>query len=201
MPELPEVETIVRGMSKHLIGFTIKSINLQRKDLRFPIPNSLKNSLSGRKIIEIQRRGKYIIIYNNFNKLVLLHLGMSGRIKIRPKGSPLEKHDHIIIQLNSGKEIVYNDPRRFGMIDCIDKSELSSHRWIKSLGPEPLSRSFNTNYAMNFFSSKSAPVKNILMDQKFVAGVGNIYACEALFFLGFLLLDLEIQLIIKNQKI
>ena len=184
MPELPEVETIVRGLRNHLIGFTINSIDLQRKDLRFPIPKSLNKSLNGKKITNILRRGKYIIINNEAKQTILLHLGMSGRIKIRPTNSKKVKHDHIIIKLNSNKEIVFNDSRGFGMVDYINKTDYKSHKWIKFLGPEPLDNIFSSNYITNYLSSRNSPIKNVLLNQKFVAGLGNIYACEALFLAG-----------------
>lgn len=184
MPELPEVETIVRGLRHHLIGFTINSIDLQRKDLRFPIPKSLKKSLNGKKITNILRRGKYIIINNEAKQTVLLHLGMSGRIKIRPIDSKKVKHDHIIIKLNSRQEIVYNDSRRFGMIDYINSADFNNHKWIKSLGPEPLDKVFSSNYIADSLSTIKSPIKNVLLNQKFVAGLGNIYACESLFLAG-----------------
>ena len=165
MPELPEVETIVRGLRHHLIGFTVNSIDLQRKDLRFPIPKSLKKSLNGKKITNILRRGKYIIINNEAKQTVLLHLGMSGRIKIRPIDSKKVKHDHIIIKLNSRQEIVYNDSRRFGMIDYINSADFNNHKWIKSLGPEPLDKVFSSNYIADSLSTIKSPIKNVLLNQ------------------------------------
>ena len=184
MPELPEVETIVRGLRNHLIGFTINSIDLQRKDLRFPIPKSLNKSLNGKKIIDIVRRGKYIIINNEDKQTILLHLGMTGRIKIRPINTKKVKHDHIIIKLNSNQEIVFNDSRRFGMVDYIDKIDYRNHKWIKFLGPEPLGSLFSDNYITTYLSKSKSPIKNVLLNQKFVAGIGNIYACEALYLAG-----------------
>ena len=184
MPELPEVETIVRGLRNHLVGFTINSVDLQRKDLRFPIPKTLNKSISGKKIINIHRRGKYIVISNEANQTIILHLGMSGRIKIREINSKKDKHDHIIIKLSNNNEIVFNDPRRFGMIDLINNNNFANHKWISSLGPEPLESAFTESYVTDYLSSKKTSIKSVLLNQKFVAGLGNIYVCESLFLAG-----------------
>ncbi len=184
MPELPEVETIVRGLHNNLVGFTINFVDLQRKDLRFPIPKTLNKSIIGKKITNIHRRGKYIVISNEANQTILMHLGMSGRIKIRQINSKKDKHDHVIMKLNNNNEIVFNDPRRFGMIDLINRNNFENHRCIKSLGPEPLGNAFNESYVADYLSSKKSSIKSVLLNQKFVAGLGNIYVCESLYLAG-----------------
>ena len=168
MPELPEVETVVRELQKSLVGHKFTEIITTRSNIREEIPDL--SVLEGKKITSVTRRAKYIIINN---KLVI-HLGMSGTIRIR-KPEAHKKHDHVIFSLSNGREMVFNDPRRFGLVT------LYNDKYFKDLGPEPLEPEFNVKYLKNTLSSRSIAIKLAIMDQKVVVGVGNIYASEALF--------------------
>ena len=183
MPELPEVETVKRGLEEFIINESIKEVYLSKFNLRFPWPKDFVSKIVGKKIISIKRRAKYIIIGLNDNYSIIAHLGMSGSYKVLKKGEVQDyiilKHDHLIIDLDNFK-IVYNDPRRFGYID-LTKQDPETHKFLSSLGPEPLSNYFNADNLAETLLNKNKPIKNTLLDQNIVSGLGNIYVCEALF--------------------
>jgi formamidopyrimidine-DNA glycosylase len=183
MPELPEVETVKRGLEEFIINESIKEVYLSKFSLRFPWPKDFVSKIVGKKIISIKRRAKYIIIGLSDNYSIIAHLGMSGSYKVLKKGEVEDyiilKHDHLIIDLDNFK-IVYNDPRRFGYID-LTKQDPETHKFLSSLGPEPLSNYFNADHLAETLLNKNKPIKNTLLDQNIVSGLGNIYVCEALF--------------------
>jgi formamidopyrimidine-DNA glycosylase len=183
MPELPEVETVKKGLENILVNKIIKGINLSGFSLRFPIPKNLVSLASGKKIVSIGRRSKYILFNLSENISLISHLGMSGSYRIlsqeESKSYKAKKHDHIIFQFEDFK-VVYNDPRRFGYIFITDKDP-KDHRSIACLGPEPMSNNFNEAILAKSFYKKERPVKNALLDQTIISGLGNIYVCEALF--------------------
>jgi formamidopyrimidine-DNA glycosylase len=183
MPELPEVETVKRGLEEFIINESIKEVYLSKFSLRFPWPKDFVSKIVGKKIISIKRRAKYIIIGLSDNYSIIAHLGMSGSYKVLKKGEVEDyiilKHDHLIIDLDNFK-IVYNDPRRFGYIDLTNQDP-ETHKFLSSLGPEPLSNYFNADHLAETLLNKNKPIKNTLLDQNIVSGLGNIYVCEALF--------------------
>jgi len=183
MPELPEVETVKRGLEEFIINENIKEVYLSKFSLRFPWPKDFVSKIVGKKIISIKRRAKYIIIGLSDNYSIIAHLGMSGSYKVLKKGEVQDyiilKHDHLIIDLDNFK-IVYNDPRRFGYIDLTNQDP-ETHKFLSSLGPEPLSNYFNADNLAETLLNKNKPIKNTLLDQNIVSGLGNIYVCEALF--------------------
>ena len=183
MPELPEVETVKRGLEEFIINENIKKVYLSKFSLRFPWPKDFVSKVVGKKIISIKRRAKYIIIGLSDNYSIIAHLGMSGSYKVLKKSEAQDyailKHDHLIFDLDNFK-IVYNDPRRFGYIDLTNQ-EPETHKFLSSLGPEPLSNYFNADNIAKTLFNKSKPIKNSLLDQNIVSGLGNIYVCEALF--------------------
>ena len=183
MPELPEVETVKRGLEEFIINENIKKVYLSKLSLRFPWPKDFISKVVGKKIISIKRRAKYIIIGLSDNYSIIAHLGMSGSYKVLKKSEEQDyailKHDHLIFDLDNFK-IVYNDPRRFGYIDLTNQ-EPEIHKFLSSLGPEPLSNYFNADDLAKALLNKSKPIKNLLLDQNIVSGLGNIYVCEALF--------------------
>ena len=192
MPELPEVETIMRGISPFLEGATIRKIKLNRADLRWAFPENFASRLKGAKVLNLKRRSKYILIDLSTDETLLIHLGMSGKILV--SGSKMgnyfyefsksKKHDHVIFLLSDGTVVTYNDPRRFGAMDLANTKDLNNHKFLKRLGPEPLGNDFNSYYLKKKLSKKESPIKNVLLDQSLVAGLGNIYVCEALFMSG-----------------
>ena len=183
MPELPEVETVKRGLEEFIINESIKEVYLSKFNLRFPWPKDFVSKIIGKKIVYIKRRAKYIIIGLSDNYSIIAHLGMSGSYKVLKKGEVKDyiilKHDHLIIDLDNFK-IVYNDPRRFGYIDLTNQDP-ETHKFLSSLGPEPLSNYFNADNLAETLLNKNKPIKNTLLDQNIVSGLGNIYVCEALF--------------------
>ena len=183
MPELPEVETVCRALSKVIKNSTIKKIEFYRKDLRWQVKDNLEVSLKNNIFIDPYRRGKYILIPTNTDKIFLIHLGMSGQIRIKKKDI-VQKHDHMrMIVENNNKHFVvtYNDSRRFGYIDLFKKKELREHFLLSKLGVEPLGRELTTEYLQNNFKKRVINIKNALIDQKIIAGIGNIYASEILY--------------------
>ena len=181
MPELPEVETVKRGLSPFLAGRKIVRVEKARPDLRWPIPGSLEHVLTGTRVLKLERRGKYILWYTQDGMVMILHLGMSGRVLIT-KNLPKAKnaHDHLIFETEDGFFIRYNDPRRFGFIDIIPLKNLEEYRSLAALGPEPLSNAFNASALRQKINKKQSPIKSVLLDQTIIAGLGNIYVCEAL---------------------
>ena len=183
MPELPEVETVCRALSKVLTNSRIKKIEFYRKDLRWQVKDNLEVSLKNNIFIDPYRRGKYILIPTNTDKIFLIHLGMSGQIRIKKKDI-VQKHDHMrLIVENNNKHFVitYNDSRRFGYIDLFKKKELREHFLLSKIGVEPLGRELTTEYLQNNFKKRVINIKNALIDQKIIAGIGNIYASEILY--------------------
>ena len=182
MPELPEVETVKRGLEKQIIGKTIKNVVTSDKKLRFPYPKNLESSLEGQKIESLERRSKYILINLKNKKILVMHLGMSGKILFKDKNyKKFDKHDHFIVKFTDGFQLVFNDPRRFGLIDVVDVKEIKTHKLFKDLGAEPLTENFNGKYLKNVLNKKSVAIKQAIMDSHNLVGVGNIYASESLF--------------------
>ena len=192
MPELPEVETIMRGISPFLEGATIKKIKLNRADLRWPFPENFASRVKEAKVLNLKRRSKYILIDLSTGETLLIHLGMSGKILVSGskigdyfyESSKLVNHDHVIFELNDGTIITYNDPRRFGAMDLAKTDDLKNHKFLEKLGPEPLGNNFNSDYLKIKLSKKESPIKNVLLNQSVVASLGNIYVCKALFMSG-----------------
>ena len=205
MPELPEVETVCQGMRSEIIGCRFRKVQLNRPDLRWKLPLDMGERLNGSVVNKVIRRGKYILIESNNSKTLIIHLGMSGRLIIK-KGkhkkiesgafyhntnrkknvlsSMFKKHDHVLFYLARENEelvtLVYNDARRFGAIDLVDTPFASSHKWLKSLGPEPFGEDFSVTYLKMKFKKKVSSIKAALLDQTTVAGIGNIYVSEIL---------------------
>ena len=185
MPELPEVETVRRGLAPVLEGRRLVRAVARRPDLRFPLPDGFGQRLTGRTVATVGRRAKYLLIGLDDGANLIAHLGMSGRFRIYTDGAPeLEKHDHVIFSTDQGAEIRFNDPRRFGFMDLADAGELDVHPMLKDLGPEPLSDAFNAASLSSALKGRRTPIKAALLDQSVVAGLGNIYVAEALFRAG-----------------
>ena len=182
MPELPEVETIRKGIAAHVLDATVTDIIVRERRLRWPVPKHLRKKLAGQAIRGITRRGKYIIFHTG-QGCMLLHLGMSGSLRIITDHRPPEKHDHVDIVFASGTRLRFRDPRRFGSIHWTDGDPLQ-HKLLKHLGPEPLSDELSGDYLFKKSRKRTQSVKTFLMDSRIVAGVGNIYASEALFAAG-----------------
>lgn len=183
MPELPEVETVCRALSKVIKNSRIKKIEFYRKDLRWQVKDNFEVTLKNNIFIDPYRRGKYILIPTNTDKIFLIHLGMSGQIRIKKKDI-VQKHDHMrLIVENNNKHFVitYNDSRRFGYIDLFKKKELREHFLLSKIGVEPLGRELTIEYLQNNFNKRVINIKNALIDQKIIAGIGNIYASEILY--------------------
>ncbi|MDV3467232.1 bifunctional DNA-formamidopyrimidine glycosylase/DNA-(apurinic or apyrimidinic site) lyase [Stenotrophomonas sp. C3(2023)] len=181
MPELPEVETTRRGLAPHLLGRAIHGVILRRADLRWPIPPEVERLMPGQRIDEVRRRAKYLLLDTAAGSAVL-HLGMSGSLRVLPGDTPLRSHDHVDISLDNGRLLRFNDPRRFGSLLWQPAGEI--HPLLKGLGPEPLDAAFDGDYLFERSRGRKAPVKTFLMDQAVVVGVGNIYAAESLFMAG-----------------
>lgn len=181
MPELPEVETTLRGIEPHIINKTISSVIIRQPSLRWPVPKSLiKRKLEKKKIENIKRRGKYLLLESS-NENLIVHLGMSGSLRISKKEN-LKKHDHIDICFEDGTILRYCDPRRFGCF--LWSKDIDTHFLLKNLGPEPLGNSFSGDYLFHKSRKRKVSIKNFIMNSKVVVGVGNIYASEALFAAG-----------------
>jgi formamidopyrimidine-DNA glycosylase len=181
MPELPEVETIRRGLALRMTGRWIVGAELRRPDLRRPFPPDLAERLDGARIGALTRRGKYILVELDDSGLLLLHLGMSGRITAGAAAVPPEPHDHVVLTLDDGTIVRFNDPRRFGLLDYIPRGQERAHPLLAGLGPEPLEQGFDAGYLNRALAGKMTPIKSALLDQRIVAGLGNIYVCEALY--------------------
>ena len=184
MPELPEVETVCRGLAPVLVGQVIVQVDVRRKDLRQPFPKGLKTRVESTQVTHITRRAKYIQIHLDSDDVLVIHLGMSGRIVFHPRDYKPQTHDHFILHLRDGQQIVLNDPRRFGIVDLVSVDDLESHKLFSHLGPEPLSNGFSGPVLSAALQGKKAAIKQVIMDQTVVVGVGNIYASEALFLAG-----------------
>ncbi|TCT05485.1 bifunctional DNA-formamidopyrimidine glycosylase/DNA-(apurinic or apyrimidinic site) lyase [Aquabacter spiritensis] len=194
MPELPEVETVRRGLLPVLQGAVIEQAEARRPDLRWPLPENFADRLAGRRIEAVGRRAKYLLADLDGGEVLILHLGMSGSIRIEgwegsrasrpgafhhPRGAP-GPHDHVVLHLAGGATLTFNDPRRFGAILLVPYDRLDSHPLLRNLGPEPLGNTFHAAYLAEVCAGRRTSLKAALLDQKVVAGLGNIYVCEAL---------------------
>lgn len=189
MPELPEVETVRRGLAPVMEGQVIARAQVNRPDLRWPFPPGMAGRLTGRRVQALRRRSKYILADLDSGETLLVHLGMSGRMLV--SGDPLgvfvhdhpapEKHDHVVLDMENGVRITFNDPRRFGAMDLMETATADSHKLLAVLGPEPLGNDFSEPHLVAAFRGRNTPVKAALLDQHIVAGLGNIYVCEALY--------------------
>ncbi len=182
MPELPEVETTLRGIAPHIVNQTIKAVIVRQPQLRWPVPDHLHETLSGQTVKSVTRRAKYLLFATGTGT-VIVHLGMSGSLRVLTDEKPPEKHDHIDIVLKNGVLVRYNDPRRFGTLLWTVEPP-GQHDLLKTLGPEPLQLEFDGKYLYQTAKARKTPVKSFIMDSHVVVGVGNIYANEALFMAG-----------------
>ncbi len=188
MPELPEVESLRRILVRTAVGRTIVSVRIGEKRLRRRVTQDFSATVEGRRIVKLSRRAKYLIIELDGDHVILVHLGMSGSLTHRHRGFDAgdfdPRHDHLEFSLDDASQLVYNDPRRFGMVLLVERAALASTAELKGLGPEPLSRAFNANYLGDKARGRTGAIKNLIMDQRIVAGIGNIYASEILFRAG-----------------
>lgn len=181
MPELPEVETIKEHLLNVVINKYITTTEVRCQKLRYIIPHNLGEVIGNQLIIDIKRRGKFLLIELKNGYSIIIHLGMSGRLLLRDNNAPTAKHDHVIINLNNQQKLVLNDARRFGMIDIVASSKAQEHIWLSQIGLEPLSPDFNSIYLYEILSNRSTAIKTAIMNSTVVAGIGNIYASEILF--------------------
>jgi formamidopyrimidine-DNA glycosylase len=192
MPELPEVETVRRGLTPAMEGKRIERAEIRREGLRWPFPPRLAERLTGAKVERLRRRSKYILGDLDTGETMLVHLGMSGRMTVSGLAATFipgqfhhahpapEKHDHVVLHMEGGARVTFNDPRRFGALDLIDTARAESHPLLANLGPEPLGNAFSGSTLVRALAGRRGPVKALLLDQRIVAGLGNIYVCEAL---------------------
>lgn len=178
MPELPEVETTRRGITPHLVGRTVTAVTVRQRALRWPVPSALEDELAGQRIDGIRRRAKYLLLDTGAGHAIM-HLGMSGSLRLVPTGTPAGRHDHVDLHLDSGSLLRLTDPRRFGCL-LWTRADPLRHRLLSGLGPEPLGEALNGNYLYGRARGRRAAVKAFIMDGQVVVGVGNIYASEAL---------------------
>jgi len=192
MPELPEVETVKAGIAPVMEGHVIVQADVNRPDLRWPFPDQMAERLTGRRVLGLRRRSKYILVDLESAETLLIHLGMSGRMLIsghvvgdfrHPHPAPA-KHDHVVFHMEGGVRITFNDARRFGAMDLMDTATQDDHWLIRDLGPEPLGNAFNETYLVERLRGRNMPIKSALLDQRIVSGLGNIYVCEVLFRAG-----------------
>lgn len=193
MPELPEVETVRRGLQSSLEGHRITHVLTRRPDLRFPLPDHFKERLTGARIEHLRRRAKYLLAELDTGETLVMHLGMTGRFEIEEHGRrhtpgafahavPVEhKHAHVVFDTDAGRRITYHDARRFGFMGLAPTAHLDEHPWFKGMGPEPLGPEFNAAMLAKALEGRSQAIKTLLLDQRIVAGLGNIYVCEALY--------------------
>jgi formamidopyrimidine-DNA glycosylase len=192
MPELPEVETVRRGLAPAMEGAVIARAAVNRPDLRWPFPDHMAERLTEARVNGLRRRSKYILVDLDTGETLLVHLGMSGRMTV--SGDPLgqfvhehpqaQKHDHVVLDMDNGARITFNDPRRFGAMDLLETATAEQHKLLSVLGPEPLGNDFHEEHLIAAFKGRNTPVKSALLDQGIIAGLGNIYVCEALFRAG-----------------
>jgi formamidopyrimidine-DNA glycosylase len=197
MPELPEVETVRLGLQPALEGRVITRAQTRRGDLRIPFPRDFVRRLEGRRVTHLRRRAKYILADLDSGETLVIHLGMSGRMSVYSENRPrklgnylydaapatagADKHDHVVLETDAPAKIVFNDHRRFGLMTLVSTAHLEEDRLFRDVGIEPLSHAFTTAYLANVLEGKKTPIKSALLDQRLVAGLGNIYVCEALF--------------------
>lgn len=189
MPELPEVETVRRGLEPAMTGQVIARAEVNRPDLRWPLPDRMADRLTGARVLALRRRSKYILVVLDTGETLLIHLGMSGRMLV--SGTAIgtyvhdhpapQKHDHVVLQMDQGARITFNDPRRFGAMDLIPTATMDQHPLLAAIGPEPFGNDFNEEYLLAALRDRRTPVKAALLDQHLVAGLGNIYVCETLY--------------------
>lgn len=200
MPELPEVETVRRGLAPALEGHTFTHVETRRDDLRVPFPPGFAKRLTGRRVRGLTRRAKYLLAELDGGETLVIHLGMTGRLAVYAEGgvrklgqyvydaAPADaghgKHDHVVFETDAPARIVFTDHRRFGLMTILESTELGADKLFDGLGIEPLSAKFNADYLARLLKGKKTPIKSALLDQRVIAGVGNIYACEALFRAG-----------------
>ena len=196
MPELPEVETVRRGLEPALVGARIVAVEQRRPDLRFPFPAGFAGRLRGQEVTALGRRAKYLLADLSSGEVLVMHLGMSGRFLVQQNGAVFapgefyaeaggeRTHDHVVFLLSNGATIIYNDARRFGFMDLAGRNALGDNRHFKALGIEPLGDELSGEAIARLFRGRKAPLKAALMDQRLIAGLGNIYVCEALFRAG-----------------
>ena len=192
MPELPEVETVRKGLLPAMEGAVIAQADVNRPDLRWPFPDRMAERLTGATVRQLRRRSKYILADLSTDETLLIHLGMSGRMTV--SGDPLgqfhhnhpaaQKHNHVVFHMANGTRVTFNDARRFGVMDPIPTKDQDIHWLLKDIGPEPLGNDFHEAHLIERFKGKNTPVKTALLDQRIVAGLGNIYVCEVLFRAG-----------------
>ncbi|MCF2871625.1 bifunctional DNA-formamidopyrimidine glycosylase/DNA-(apurinic or apyrimidinic site) lyase [Octadecabacter sp. G9-8] len=188
MPELPEVETVRAGLIPSMQGQVIERADVNRPDLRWPFPDNMSDRLTGATVTALRRRSKYILADLSTGETLIIHLGMSGRMTV--SGDPLgqfhhdhpapAKHDHVVFHMANGSRVTFNDARRFGAMDLAKTDAIEDHWLIKPIGPEPLGNAFNEEYLIAALSGKNTPIKTALLDQRIIAGLGNIYVCEVL---------------------
>ena len=192
MPELPEVETVRRGLLPAMDGRVIARAQVNRPDLRWPLPDRMAERLTGARVLGLRRRSKYILADLSSGESLLIHLGMSGRMLV--SGAVLgdfhhdhpapQKHDHVVLDMDGGARVTFNDARRFGVMDLMETAGAETHPLLARLGPEPLGNSFDDAYLVAALQGRRTPIKAALLDQHLVAGLGNIYVCEVLFRAG-----------------
>ncbi|WP_316862292.1 bifunctional DNA-formamidopyrimidine glycosylase/DNA-(apurinic or apyrimidinic site) lyase [uncultured Cohaesibacter sp.] len=194
MPELPEVETVRRGLQPVLEGARIERAEIRRKNLRFDFPDQMAERLAGHQVVSLGRRAKYLLADLDDGWVLVMHLGMSGSFRVVLKDEQhliadeafhlargkRPEHDHVVLHLNSGASILYNDPRRFGFFDLIARKDINEHPYFAKLGAEPVGNALSPEYLAAKFAGKKTPLKSALLDQHIIAGLGNIYVCEAL---------------------
>jgi len=200
MPELPEVETVRLGLQPVMEGYRLMDVETRRGDLRVPFPKDFVGRTKGRKVKQLRRRAKYILADLDSGETLVIHLGMSGRMRVYsetaqrklgnyiydppPAGAGSGKHDHVVFETDAPARIVFNDHRRFGLMALVDTGRLEEDKLFKAIGIEPLSKGFNATYLAGALAGKKTPIKSALLDQRLIAGLGNIYVCEALFRAG-----------------
>jgi formamidopyrimidine-DNA glycosylase len=186
MPELPEVETTCRGLAAKMVGQILHDVTLRRSGLRRPFPIDLSTQVAGTKITAITRHSKYALMHLDNKGVIIIHLGMSGRMAFMPYGAVPDKHDHVIFHYGTARskkpaQVFFNDARRFGVLDYTTKKQLATHPLLKDTGIDPFDPDMTGRWLFEQFQKRKAPIKATLMDQKVIAGLGNIYVCEALF--------------------
>ncbi|MGR3541593.1 MAG: bifunctional DNA-formamidopyrimidine glycosylase/DNA-(apurinic or apyrimidinic site) lyase [Hasllibacter sp.] len=188
MPELPEVETVRRGLAPAMEGRRIERAEVRRPDLRWPLPDRMAERLTGARVERLRRRSKYVLADLDTGETLLVHLGMSGRMTVSGTvlgefvhdHPPAERHDHVVLHMEGGARVTFNDARRFGFMDLLPTEGQGAHPLIAALGPEPLGNGFSGAVLADAIAGRRTPMKAALLDQKVVAGLGNIYVCEAL---------------------
>jgi formamidopyrimidine-DNA glycosylase len=188
MPELPEVETVRRGLIPALDGRLLTRVEARRPDLRVPLPENFAKRLTGRRVMKLDRRAKYLLLHLDDHMVLVIHLGMSGSLRVEGHGlgqfhherGKLGAHDHVVFETDQGVTVTYNDPRRFGLMTLVSENGLGQDKLFADMGPEPLGAELTPEYLLQSASNRRVAVKSLLLDQHIVAGLGNIYVCEAL---------------------